>query len=98
MLARRIFVRSTLCAAAALAGCADLDERGNAALGGAVGGAAGAVIGHEAGGASGAVIGAGAGAATGAAIGQRRTADPAPYYGESRDSRRRRHRHDDDDD
>lgn len=66
--------------AASLAGCANLDERGNAALGGAVGGAAGAVIGHEAGGRQGAVIGAGAGAATGAAVGMKnsRSGEPRP--------------------
>jgi hypothetical protein len=58
---------------ASLAACANLDERGNAAVGGAIGGATGAVLGHEVGGRDGAVIGAGAGAATGAAIGQRDT-------------------------
>ena len=57
--------------AAALAGCANLDERGNEVVGGAVGGAAGAAIGHEVGGRDGAVVGAGAGAAIGAAVGQR---------------------------
>lgn len=64
---------SALCLAALLTACANLDERGNAAVGGAVGGAAGAVLGHEVGGRQGAVIGAGAGAAAGAAIGQDRT-------------------------
>ena len=59
--------------AAILSGCANLDERGNAALGGGIGGAAGAVLGHEAGGRTGAVIGAGAGGAAGAAIGQNQT-------------------------
>lgn len=94
---------------AGLAGCAGLDERDNAALGGAVGGAAGAVLGHEAAGADGAVIGAGAGAATGAAIGARQAARSRPVYGEPviieprgyeryDDERRHRHDHDDDDD
>jgi hypothetical protein len=56
---------------ASLTACANLDQRGNAALGGAIGGATGAVIGHDLGGRDGAVIGAGVGAATGAAVGQR---------------------------
>jgi hypothetical protein len=69
---------SVLCLAALLTACANLDERGNAALGGAIGGATGAVIGHEAGGRQGAVIGAGAGAATGAAIGTNSSNSRAP--------------------
>lgn len=61
-----------------LAACANLDERGNAALGGAIGGATGAVLGHEVGGRDGAVVGAGVGGAAGAAIGQRNTHSGAP--------------------
>src|SRR5690349_25020720 len=64
-------VTMALVVAAALGGCANLDERGNEVVGGAVGGAAGAAIGHEVGGADGAVVGAGAGAAIGTAVGQR---------------------------
>lgn len=62
---------SAVCLAALINGCANLDERGNSAVGGAIGGAAGAVIGYDLGGRDGAVVGAGAGAATGAAVGQR---------------------------
>jgi len=62
---------SVLCLAALITGCANLDERGNAAVGGAIGGATGAVIGHDVGGRDGAVIGAGVGGAAGAAVGQR---------------------------
>ena len=91
-------VSTALAAAAMLGGCANLDEQGNAALGGAVGGAAGAVIGHEAGGSQGAVIGAGAGAATGAVIGQKRTPGAQPTGGEYGTVQRRSHERDDDDD
>jgi hypothetical protein len=58
---------------ASLGACANLDERGNSVLGGAIGGAAGAAVGYEAGGRDGAVLGAGAGAATGTAVAQRRS-------------------------
>ena len=58
---------------ASLGACANLDERGNSAVGGAIGGATGAVLGYELGGRSGAVVGAGVGGATGAAVGQRST-------------------------
>lgn len=60
---------------ASLTGCANLDDRGNSAVGGAIGGAAGAVLGYELGGRQGAVVGAGVGGATGAAVGQRHTRD-----------------------
>ena len=56
---------------ASLAGCANMDDRGKSAVGGAIGGAGGAVIGYELGGRQGAVVGAGVGAATGAAVGQK---------------------------
>src|SRR5687768_12692888 len=60
-----------LLVSASLAGCADMDDRGKSAVGGAIGGAGGAVIGYELGGRQGAVVGAGVGAATGVAVGQK---------------------------
>src|SRR6266513_6543704 len=65
-------VSLALIVGAALVGCANLDERGNEMVGGAVGGASRAAIGGELGGREGAVVGAGVGAAAGAAVGQRR--------------------------
>jgi hypothetical protein len=64
---------AALIAGAALCACANLDERGNEVVGGAVGGAGGAVVGRELGGRDGAVVGAGVGGAVGAAVGQRAT-------------------------
>lgn len=69
-------IRKTILAllvSASLAACANLDDRGNSAVGGAIGGATGAVLGYELGGRQGAVVGAGVGGATGAAVGQRHT-------------------------
>lgn len=94
-----------LAISAALAGCANLDERGNEVVGGAVGGAAGAAIGGELGGRDGAIIGAGAGAAAGAAVGQRASGAPervivndGVIYREKHRKHKRKHRDDDDDD
>lgn len=82
---------------AGLAGCAGLDERDNAALGGAVGGAAGAVLGHEAAGADGAVIGARQAARSRPVYGEPVIIEPRGYERYD-DERRHRHDHDDDDD
>jgi hypothetical protein len=84
---------SALCLAALLTACANLDERGKAAVGGALGGATGAVIGHEAGGRQGAVVGAGAGAATGAAIGMNSGNSQAPQPVVVRDGYHRGNHH-----
>src|SRR3979490_2386665 len=62
---------AALIASAALSACANLDERGNEVVGGAVGGAGGAVVGRELGGRDGAVVGAGVGGGVGTGGGQR---------------------------
>jgi len=96
-------VSLALIVGAALAGCANLDERGNEMLGGAVGGASGAAIGGELGGREGAVVGAGVGAAAGAAVGQRANERDGVIIGQpvvprERSSRRGEREEEDEDD
>src|SRR2546425_4208861 len=90
-------VSLALLVGAALAGCANLDERGNEMVGGAIGGASGAAIGGELGGREGAVVGASVGAAAGAAGGPKAgERDPGVVRGAAgapgRSSRRDRER------
>ena len=68
----KIALSLAFCFAVLGSGCANLDERENSILGGAVGGAAGAAGGYEVGGRDGAIVGAGAGAASGVAVGANR--------------------------